>query len=866
VGASRFLFLALAAGMAVVLAAQADTVVRPLPLSEEFESLTAGLPDGWVNQSAGELVVRLGQETRRPHSGKAAWRIDVPVWDAGAAHVRRGGVPLTRGTHFAIEVWLRGERLTTPVQLSLERADGAATYLSRRCAVGAEWRRFILQGAVPTDDSSAALAIRLPGSGTLSVDSLRIAEGEPSPASEGEPPAPAKGNRVYNSSFEVGTEGWTLAEKIGVTEGESPDGRQFARWIANPLPLECRPFTARPGVPYTFSASLRSSRPGARIRVQAVEVGGGPKVGQTFDVTSDWQRYSFTAALPCDRYARYFLVIGPEEQPYGFDVDAVQVEEGPLSGYAPAAAIEIATGLSRAALFPRPDEAVTVPVRVSAPGGVPAGALLRYRAEGFYGETLGYGEQPLKTGEAAPLRLRPTGSGTVRLTLDAVSDGRVISSAEALLTALPPVPNRPQPESFFGAHGTIGTSGEWHAPTVAARAGVRWWRLHDLTGLTHWPSVEPQPGRFIWFDPAVDALRTRGLTLLGVLGRTPGWAGTNPGGGADRSAWPPASSDAVARYARRVAEHYRGRIAAYELWNEPWSRASWAGTPEKYADVARAMAEAVRTGDPAALRIGGCFWYPRPEFTTRVMAREFASAVDGVSHHQYTDPAAVAFLEGGRDQVSRWAQGVRSRVDVGGGSRLELWNTEGGVGCPSFYGWLGAEEQARAAARALAKTLILNRATGVRRYFYYHVWQENGSARLFDSLYTNNWSLLDFDGSGKPTLSAYAGCAANLEGASPVGRVESQALKAYVFRKGNGGVVALWSPAALGAPRELELPISPLLVTGANLMNNRVGIAAAATRSRVTVRNEPLYLHVRGMAAGALLAAVQKAKWVSAKV
>lgn len=863
---SRFplLFLLLLAGLTLLPRPSAHAQAA-LPLVENFESVTDGLPAGWKNESYGELQVTLAPDPRRPKEGRAAWRIGVPVWFAGEARVKRAGIALEANERYAVEVWLRGDGLEVPVTLGVGRAGQPETvYFSRECAAGPEWRRFVLEGQAPVDEPNAEIYVSLPGEGAVSVDALRMVQ-EELPV-EPAPPAPKvrPGNLIYNSSFELGLEGWTMPEQVALVKQACPDGESFARWIPNPYPLQARPFPVRYGATYVISAYLRSQRPGAKVEVAAVEVGSGARVSSKFELTAEWKRYAFSADLPCRAYTRYFLSFAPAEEEHGFDVDAVQVEEAKVSDYSTSGALEISTGLSRSMLYPKPDEILGVPVQIYARGKVPENAQLRYRLEGFYGELLSLDTVPVPPGKVrleVPLRVRVPGSGFRRLVIEALVDRVPVSRAEANLTAMPALDPRPRPDSFFGAHGSVGTTGEWHAPTVAARAGIRWWRLHDLSAYTQWAVAEPEPDRFVWYDREIDALRSRGLSILGVFARTPAWAGQDPGGEkTDPSAWPPARLGDFARYVREVTAHYKGRIAAYELWNEPWAREFWAATPERYAELAKAGSAAARQADSGVTLVGGSFWGGRPVFTDRVLAKGMAQAVDAVSEHQYTEPETVTYTYGGKDQVTQWYLGLRGKLDLVKAQKTEVWNTEGGTQCPSYYSWLGAEEKARAAARTLAKTLILNKAAGVKRYFYYHVWQELGAPRMFDWLLANNWSLLDYDGSPKPTLAALSACAQNLEGAEPVARCETPGLKAYIFKKGTGAVVALWSPTALATNRDLVLPVHPYRTKTQNLMGNDWGMSFANGRQvTIPVRNEPIYIQVKDTDAAAVAKAVKTA-------
>ncbi len=862
----------------------------PVLLSDHFEIGADQTPNGWKNESSGELQVQLAGDPRKPREGKASWRIRVPAWEGGHARVTHAGLPLRADTTYGVAVWLRAEGVEQPVTVSLHRAGRTGeSYLSRAFHVGPEWRRCTLEGRCPADDPSAELSISFAGTGTVWVDELRVVQGElpeeparpliPKLAKDGselKPPPPVyqKGNRIYNSSFELGADGWTVPEHVAIVASDSPHGEHFARWLPNPYPLESQPFAVRPGQPYTVSLFLRSQRPGARAEVAAVEVGNGARVAKSFDLTPDWRRYSFTAELPCEQYARYFLMIHPAATLHGLDVDAVQVEEGQQTDYAPAAPVELSTGMKRSQLFPEPNQVIGIPVQVYAPSKTGAELSVQLRLTGFYGQLLDVSRLPLKAGVTraeVPFRVRMPEQGSIRLEVQALQGTDVLSSAERMLCVLPPLDPNPDPASFFGGHGSVGTAGEWHAPTVAARAGIRWWRLHDLSAYTAWSVAEPARDRFTWYDREVEALRSRGLTVLGVFARTAPWAGSDPGGErSDPSTWPPARMSDFTEYVRRVVGHYRGQISAYEIWNEPWARSSWSGTPDKYVELAKAAAAAARSIDPRVELLGGSLSVPRPQFTDQVLGRGLLNAVDAVSFHEFTDPEAVTFTRGGHDQVTQWSQSLRGKLGLAGGENKALWNTEGGVPCPSYYSWLGAEEQARAAARTLAKTLILSKANGIRRYFYYHVWGEGGGPRLMDWLYADNWALLDYDGGGKPTLGALAGCAQRLEGASHAGRAETEHVRAYLFQKGPDTIVAAWSPTALTEPQLVELGVHPHQVSAYTLMGNQKGLrsvlpvaAGAGTPAipasvTVSLRDEPTYIVVRNTDPAAVLKALKE--------
>ena len=113
-----------------------------------------------------------------------------------------------------------------------------------------------------------------------------------------------------------------------------------------------------------------------------------------------------------------------------------------------------------------------------------------------------------------------------------------------------------------------------HTLDLMTATGVRTVRV-----MMPWAGMEPNPGQFDFgqVDLIVDAANARGMSVLGTLVSAPGWA-VAPGLPAVSS--PPASADVYGDFAGATAGHFRGRVAAYEIWNEPNSAMSWTSGPQ----------------------------------------------------------------------------------------------------------------------------------------------------------------------------------------------------------------------------------------------------------------------------------------------
>jgi hypothetical protein len=125
-------------------------------------------------------------------------------------------------------------------------------------------------------------------------------------------------------------------------------------------------------------------------------------------------------------------------------------------------------------------------------------------------------------------------------------------------------------------------------------------------GYLSWESAEPEPGEYYWVDAEniVNAYETQGLKVLMRVHQSPQWARppNTP------ISHPPRDPADLARFLGVLAARYRGRIHAYEIWNEPNLVYEWGDTwpdPYFYVEMLKAAYPAIKAADPDALVIAG---------------------------------------------------------------------------------------------------------------------------------------------------------------------------------------------------------------------------------------------------------------------
>lgn len=136
---------------------------------------------------------------------------------------------------------------------------------------------------------------------------------------------------------------------------------------------------------------------------------------------------------------------------------------------------------------------------------------------------------------------------------------------------------------------------------AADELGVKWVKQQ-----IEWALYEPVQGAINWapLDAMVDAMDAQGFSVLLTVSSAPGWArDTNQEKG------PPTDYATYAAFVGQLATRYQGRVAAYEIWNEPNLRREWNTSrgisAASYVELLRLAYDAIKAGDSAALVVTG---------------------------------------------------------------------------------------------------------------------------------------------------------------------------------------------------------------------------------------------------------------------
>lgn len=134
---------------------------------------------------------------------------------------------------------------------------------------------------------------------------------------------------------------------------------------------------------------------------------------------------------------------------------------------------------------------------------------------------------------------------------------------------------------------------------LARGAGLKW-----IKQQFEWRNIEPEAkGQLQWTetDRIVDAIGAARLKIIARVDDQPKWAAS---GVAFPSVGPPENSQDFTDFLTAMATRYKGRIQAYEIWDEPNVASRWADRrpdPGEYTRMLRAAYTAIKAVDPQAL-------------------------------------------------------------------------------------------------------------------------------------------------------------------------------------------------------------------------------------------------------------------------
>lgn len=269
------------------------------------------------------------------------------------------------------------------------------------------------------------------------------------------------------------------------------------------------------------------------------------------------------------------------------------------------------------------------------------------------------------------------------------------------------------PPTLFGMHIHRATTGTpW--PGVPFKT----WQLWDADVM--WPDLEPRRGVYRWerLDAIVALAQQHDVEPVLVLGLTPTWASARPEQVSDygpgTSPAEPADLQDWTNYVTAVATRYRGRIRAYEVWNEPNAQ-YFSGDVMAIFRLTQAAHDALKRVDPAITVISPSFMND-PDYLDIFLGYGGGKYIDILGYHFYTAPGPPEDMIASASRVKR----MMANRKLG---TMPIWNTEIGWQSDNFVD----DDQRRG---YVARTALLNWALGIERFGWY-AWDNHDWCKLW---------------------------------------------------------------------------------------------------------------------------------------
>jgi hypothetical protein len=257
-------------------------------------------------------------------------------------------------------------------------------------------------------------------------------------------------------------------------------------------------------------------------------------------------------------------------------------------------------------------------------------------------------------------------------------------------------------------------------------AGVGWIRQEmpweQIEPVAKGQTTDPKFGDSTWvkFDDIVNRANIAGLKIILRVDTSPRWA--LPPDAVDGLS-PPVKYTDYWDFVAEVATRYRGRVAAYQVWNEPNLNSEWGRQPPDavaYVRLLRGASERIRTIDPSAKVLMAALAPTLTENADALNDLVYLQQLYNAGVRGTVDVLAVQAygLQGGPDDPRIGRSDVtfsrptlvRQLMERNGDGATPIWATELGwnVNPPSMveqrFGRVTPSLQARYTVRALDRT------------------------------------------------------------------------------------------------------------------------------------------------------------------
>jgi hypothetical protein len=371
-------------------------------------------------------------------------------------------------------------------------------------------------------------------------------------------------------------------------------------------------------------------------------------------------------------------------------------------------------------------------------------------------------------------------------------------------------------KTCFGVVPSMESRSHLEDPRIASDVAMSWLvkpdRFDELAQLTklsgviwvrdriRWGEVETQRGHWAKrnrYDLSAEAQMKHGLKVYQVFHDTPGWAQREE----KTHSFPDDLRDAY-NFAAEMARRFKGKVAAWEVWNEPDIIHFSDELGDSYSALLKAMYLGFKSADPELPVLLCSFAMGPGRFAETIFQNDVQNYFDIYNYHIY-------------DKWENHAGRALKHIELMrryGLERKPVWLTEAGRPIKREPDLVElTPEQGRDVAEFLPKAIISSLSAGVDKYFWFIMpYYRERDVMLF--------GLLRDDMTPTPGYCALSACTYALGEANYLGRLDVAGVHAHVFDRGDDRfAVSFWTDEG---ERVFSLHVDPGKGTLVSLMGS----------------------------------------------
>jgi hypothetical protein len=709
---------------------------------------------------------------------------------------------------------------------------------------------------------------------------------------------------LFSDSFEVGLDSWDLVRFQSQSSGfeyippildtsTAAQGETSLKIINQRkdfILLETKAMSLLPKQLSTLSLYLKADHPDLTVNV-ALKRGIETIIIKHFQMDDQWKRYSLSTVIPRSRNKNYRISLSFRDKGTVW-IDGIQLEKGELSDLDFNPPIRFSAGTERKNNLYIEGEKPQATISVFNHSSAEQKIIIDYHIDDFFQHEITRNQLELycQKGKSAKkiIALPFNNTGIFKARFSLKYEGLIGKEQKELIYAIIPerVGRELDYDSPFGIalrpwiNISTDKSNQRIERMFASRCGLEdyfsWAEsigvkyLRDFTFST-WGYIEPQKGKYNWFDQYIDFAEKHNLILMGGLSIKANhfgkrnWALSNELGKKKR---PLPSLEAWKEYVQAVILRYKDRVKYWEVWNEPNARFY----PHQYVELLKVTYTTAKAIDPHCKIVApACMVMRSPR-------RNFLQDILDLGAGKYCDIFSVHFYMKPKNQppektlpTLQTALETYKKMIEDYGGKQELWDSESGYSVRSYYddlvknivGGKGKDDRnsitAEEQANYIVRNYIIHIANGVK-WFYFNLGKRPNYAYGVKG-------LIEYDTTPLPAMVAYAVLSAKLEGMRFETKIDMpQGNECYIFSKKKEQsftkrefLIAAWNWQENDKTVRWKVALPPSNLKVYSIMGNEVSMKPYNEGFLIDVGESPYYIRTSQINLQEMIAAFKMA-------